>query len=109
MALTDYISPSVLADEGYIHESQKGVMLEHIGRRYLSGQGYADLSRVRDVRVSANMAAEIIGIKSPTLNGYAKLGYIHRSIDGKYSLLEVLSFDAKEVKAHYLSSKTHKS
>lgn len=109
MALTDYISPTVLAEAGYIHESQKGVMLKLIGRHYLAEQGYTQLSRVRDVMVNGAFASQIIGIDRKTLIGYAKLGYIHRTIEGKYSLLEVLNFDHKEVKKEYLASKTSKS
>lgn len=105
MALTDYISPTVLADAGYIHESQSAVMLEHIDRQYMTEQGWVNLSRVRNVPVSVSKAAEIIGVSPATLEGYVKLGYIAKDCYGKISLLSALGFNYDAVKKDYLSSK----
>lgn len=57
MSLTDYISPVVLAEAGYIHESQSAVMLEHIDRSVMSEQGWVNLKHLGNVGISLALAA----------------------------------------------------
>lgn len=105
MSLTDYISPVVLAEAGYIHESQSAVMLEHIDRSVMSEQGWVNLKHLGNVGISLALAAEIIGVCVPTLQDYIKLGYIRKDAYGKVGLLDAINFDYKLAKKHYLNSK----
>lgn len=105
MALIDYIAPSVLAEEGYIHKSSQSEMLGNLDRGFLAEQGWVNLSHARNVEVSVQKAAQIIGVSSPTLEGYVKLGYLKKTANGKILLIAALSFDYKKVKKDYLKSK----
>ena len=56
--LTDFISPEVLAREGFVHTSDSAQMLEKIDKAYLAECGYVNLSALRDVKLSVRKAAE---------------------------------------------------
>lgn len=105
MPLTDYISPKVLYDEGYIHRSDKEDLFENIGAEYLHSRGWVDMSALRAVPISVRKAAQIAGISPTTLAGYVSLGYIRVDGDGHVSLLDALTFDAKAAKRRLLASK----
>lgn len=107
MALIDYISPKVLSDEGYIHNSDKEAMFDNIGADYLNSRGWVDMTAVRAVPVSVRKAAQIAGIAASTLAGYVSLGYIKADEDGHVSLLDALTFDAKAAKRRLLADKPH--
>lgn len=105
MPLTDYISPEVLAAEGYIHRSDKAALFENLGEEYLHSQGWVDLTAVRDVPISIHKAAQIAGCAASTLAGYVSLGYMPVDENGHVSLLDALTFDAKAAKRRLLASK----
>lgn len=105
MALIDYISPKVLSDEGYIHNSDKAAMFDNIGAAYLNSRGWVDMTAVRAVPISINKAAQIAGIAASTLAGYVSLGYMQADDDGHVSLLDALTFDAKAAKRRLLDSR----
>lgn len=109
MALTDYIPPEILASEGYIHKSQKEAMFEQLDRQFLAEQGYGDLRKLEGISVPVSKAAEIIGMAVSTLDGYVKLGYIRKDINGKIALLDAIGFDKNATKDKYLASKTKRS
>lgn len=105
MPLTDYISPQVLADEGYIHRSDKAALFENIGVEYLHSQGWVDLTTVRDVPISIRKAAQIAGCSATTLAGYISLGYMRIDENGHVSLLDALTFDVKAANLRLRASK----
>lgn len=105
MPLTDYISPEVLAAEGYIHRSDKAALFENIGAEYLHSRGWVDMTSLRDVPISIRKAAQIAGISPTTLAGYVSLGYIRVDGEGHVSLLDALTFDAKAAKRRLRASK----
>lgn len=105
MPLTDYISPEVLAAEGYIHRTDKEALFENIGAEYLHSRGWVDMTSLRDVPISIRKAAQIAGISPTTLAGYVSLGYIRVDGEGHVSLLDALTFDAKAAKRRLRASK----
>lgn len=105
MALIDYISPKVLSDEGYIHNSDKAAMFDNLGTDYLHSRGWVDMSALRAVPISVRKAAQIAGISPTTLAGYVSLGYIRVDGDGHVSLLDALTFDAKAANRRLRASK----
>ena len=105
MALTDYVAPSVLAEEGYIHKSCQSELLGNLDREFMAEEGWVNLNHARDVEVSVHKASQIIGCTSPTLEGYIKLGYLRKTASGNILLIAALSFDYKKVKRDYLDSK----
>lgn len=105
MALIDYISPKVLSDEGYIHNSDKEAMFDNIGADYLNSRGWVDMTALRDIPMSVCKAAQIAGISPTTMAGYVSLGYIKVDKDGHISLLDALTFDAKAAKRRLRASK----
>lgn len=104
MALTDYISPMVIAAEGYIHATDNEALLANIDKQFLATQGWVNMAQVRNVWLSIHMAAQIVGISSPTLLSYAKAGYLKLD-DGRVSLLEALTFDYVAAKKKELRKK----
>lgn len=105
MPLIDYISPKVLADEGYIHNTDKAAMFANIGPDYLNSLGWVDMTAVRAVPISIRKAAQIAGIAASTLAGYVSLGYMKADEEGHVSLFDALTFDAKAAKRRLLDSK----
>ena len=106
MSLTDYISPVVLAEAGYIHESQSEAMLEHISREFLAEQGFHNLSHIVDIPISIKKAADMTGVKSETIKNYIALGFLKTDEDNRLRLKQVLTFNYDAAKRIYLDSKT---
>lgn len=102
--ITDYIPAAVLEREGFVHRSDSAKMLEAIDKGYLASQGWANLSQCRSVMLSANKAAEVIGIAPATVRAYIKSGHLP-SVAGYVSLLDALTFDYPAAKEDYLNSK----
>ncbi len=105
MPLTDYISPKVLAEEGYIHRTDKEALFENIGAEYLHSRGWVDMTSLRDVPISIRKAAQIAGCAASTMAGYVSLGYMPIDEDGHVSLLDALTFDVKAAKRRLRASK----
>ncbi len=105
MALTDYISPDIIAAEGYVHSSDNDALLECIDKDYLHSQGWVDMSAVRDVPISVRKAAEIVGVAASTLAGYVSLGYLKSDDEGHVSLFDALVFDRVAAKKRLLADK----
>lgn len=103
--LTDFISPEVLAREGFVHTSDSAKMLEKIDKAYLAENGWVNLSALRDVKVTIRKAAEVIGISASTLKAYVEMGYIAVEADGYISLLNAITFDYPSAKKAYLATK----
>lgn len=104
--LTDFISPEVLAREGFVHTSDSAQMLEKIDKAYLAKNGWVNLSALRDVKVTIRKAAEVIGISASTLKAYVEMGYLPVGADGYVSLLGAITFDYAAAKRKYLDSKS---
>jgi hypothetical protein len=104
--LTDFISPEVLAREGFVHTSDSAQMLEKIDKTYLAQCGYVNLSALRDVKLSVRKAAEVAGVSASTLKEYVKLGYLQVGADGYVSLIDAITFDYAAAKRKYLDSKS---
>lgn len=104
--LTDFISPEVLAREGFVHTSDSAQMLEKIDKAYLAENGWVNLSALRDVKVTIRKAAEVIGISASTLKAYVEMGYLPVGADGYVSLLDAITFDYTAAKRKYLDSKS---
>ena len=102
--LTDFIPAQVLEREGFIHSTNSEKMLEAIDKDYLASQGWAKLSRCRSVMISANKAAEVIGIAPATVRAYIKSGHLP-SVAGYVPLLDALTFDYPAAKEDYLTKK----
>lgn len=104
--LTDFISPEVLAREGFVHTSDSAQMLEKIDKAYLAENGWVNLSALRDVKVTIRKAAEVIGISASTLKAYVEMGYLPVGADGYVSLIDAITFDYAAAKRKYLDSKS---
>ena len=104
--LTDFISPEVLAREGFVHTSDSARMLEKIDKAYLAENGWVNLSALRNVKVTIRKAAEVIGISASTLKAYVEMGYLPVGADGYVSLLDAITFDYAAAKRKYLDSKS---
>lgn len=103
--LTDFISPEVLAREGFVHTSDSAQMLEKIDKAFLAENGWVNLSTLRHVKVTIRKAAEVVGISASTLKEYAKMGYLPIDEDGYVSLLNAITFDYPAAKRVYLATK----
>lgn len=93
MPITDYISPTLLHQEGWVNTADTEQMFAKLDKRYLAEQGYVNMSQLRDVCLSIHKAAEVIGISSTTLLTYAKAGYLELNDQGQVPLLAALTFD----------------
>ena len=103
--LTDFISPEVLAREGFVHSSDNEQMFAKIDKAYLAKRGWGDMSILRGVKVSPRKAAEIAGCSASTLNEYIKMGYLAVDDAGQVSLFDAVQFDYPAAKRAYLSTK----
>lgn len=105
MPITDYISPSMLHMEGWVHTSDSATLLANIDKQYLAQAGYINLAETKNVELSVHKAAQIAGVAPPTLVSYIKAGYLNLTPDGKLRLLDVLAFDYKLAKRTELNKK----
>lgn len=103
--LTDFISPEVLAREGFVHTSDSAQMFAKIDKAYLAERGWGDMSVLRSVKISPRQAAEIAGCSASTLKEYIKMGYLAVDDAGQVSLFDAVQFDYPAAKKAYLSTK----
>lgn len=105
MPITDYITPSMLHKEGWVHTSDPEMLLANIDKQYLAQAGYVNIAETRNVEISVHKAAQIAGVTSPTLASYIKAGYLALTPDGKVNLFDVLAFNYKLAKRAELNKK----
>ena len=103
--LTDFISPEVLAREGFVHTSDNAQMLEKIDKDFLSANDWVHLPRLRHIKISVRQAAEIAGPSASTLKEYIKMGYLAVDDAGQVSLFDAVNFDYPAAKKAYLATK----
>lgn len=105
MPITDYISAKTLQQEGWVNAANTEEMYEKLDKTYLAQQGWVNAPRLRNVWLSVNKAAEVVGISGATLATYIKRGCLSLNAHGQVSLHEALTFDYEAAKGRMLDEK----